>query len=234
MEQPTPNLKKAVILLSGGLDSGTSAAIAKNAGYELYGLSFDYGQRHLREIESAKKVAEFLQFKELKTIKVDFLKDFGNSALTSEIEVPKGRNIKEMQEEIPVTYVPVRNLIFLSIARAYAEVIGAESIFTGMNYIDYSGYPDCRPEFIQAFEIVGNLASKNFIQNLQPTNIRTPLLHLNKASIIRQGSKLGFDYGLTWSCYEGGQKACGKCDSCLLRLKGFEEAGLTDSIEYEN
>lgn len=233
MEQQKTDLKKAVILISGGLDSATSAAIAKSRGYELYGLSFDYGQRHVKEVECAKKVAESLEFKSIKTVKIDFFKDFGNSALTADIDVPIDRNIKEMQEQIPVTYVPVRNLILLSIARAYAEVIKADVIFTGMNYIDYSGYPDCRPEFIQSFERSGNLASKNFIQDKQEVKIETPLLYLNKASIIEKGLEFGFDYSLTWSCYNGGEKACGKCDSCLLRQKGFEELNLKDPIEYE-
>jgi len=225
--------KNAVILLSGGIDSATAAAIAKEHGFELHALSFRYGQRHERELESAKAIADFLQAKSHQVIAFD-LRAIGGSALTDRIEVPKGRNSSEIAQGIPVTYVPARNTIFLSFALALAERIGAEDIFFGANQLDYSGYPDCREEYIQAFECMANLATKAAVEGKNRIKIHTPLLHMTKAEIITAGLKLGLDYGLTWSCYDplGDGRACARCDSCQLRLKGFEAAGAVDSISY--
>ncbi len=219
---------KAVVLLSGGLDSSTVVAIAIESGYEVYALSFDYGQRHHRELESAKKIAEYYGIK-FKTVKID-LRQIGGSALTSDMDVPD-RNIDEIKDEIPVTYVPARNTILLSYALAYAEVIDADTIFYGANAIDYSGYPDCRPEYVEAFEKMANLGTKKGIEN-RNLKILAPLMHMSKADIIRKGMELNVPYELTWSCYRGGKTACGHCDSCVLRLKGFMEAGYKDPIEY--
>jgi 7-cyano-7-deazaguanine synthase len=225
--------RKAVVLSSGGLDSTTAMAIAKSEGYEVYSLSFSYGQRHSVELEAAKRVAENLGAIKHLVIDID-LKLIGGSALTDDIEVPKDRNESEMTEEIPVTYVPARNTIFLSYALGWAEVIGASDIFIGVNAVDYSGYPDCRPEFIAAFETLANLATKVGVEGTSKIKIRTPLIHLSKAEIIRRGIELGVDYGITLSCYDpsidGG--ACGHCDSCLLRKKGFVEAGVPDPTKY--
>jgi 7-cyano-7-deazaguanine synthase len=221
-------LKKAVCLLSGGLDSSTVIYHAKNQGYEVHALSFDYGQRHSKEMEAAKKIASSVGTKEHKIIKID-LTQIGGSALTDQsIDIPTDRTDEEIASEIPVTYVPMRNTIFLALAAAYAEIIGADTIFTGMNVIDYSGYPDCRPEYIEAMEKAINLGSKarNF-------KIKTPIIRMDKREIIQLGTKLGVPYELTWSCYKGGEKACGECESCKFRKKGFEEAGLIDPIEYE-
>jgi 7-cyano-7-deazaguanine synthase len=231
--------KKAVIILSGGLDSTTCMGLAKEKGYELYPLSFDYGQRHRIEIENAKAVAEYYGVQNRhKTIKLDFLRDFGGSALTDDsIAVPNmvtGADLaagENGENEIPVTYVPGRNLLFLSIATSYAEVLEAEAIYIGVNALDYSGYPDCRPEFIAKVEEVMALATKVGTQG-KAIRIETPLIHWTKAEIIRQGLRIGVPYELTTSCYNGHKEACGECDSCRLRLKGFEEAGAVDPIAY--
>jgi 7-cyano-7-deazaguanine synthase len=223
----------AVILLSGGIDSATAAAIAKRDGYELHALSFHYGQRHERELQSAGKVAAFLQAKTQKVIQFD-LKAIGGSALTDELAVPKGRSEMEISRGIPVTYVPARNTIFLSFALAVAERLGSQDIFFGANQLDYSGYPDCRDEYIRAFEKMANLATKAGVEGLSRVRVHTPLLQMTKGEIIKTGLKLGLDYAMTWSCYDPLEdgRACGQCDSCQLRLKGFREAGSTDPIAY--
>jgi len=225
--------KRAVILLSGGVDSATAAAIAKRQGFALHALSFRYGQRHQQEIEAAKKVAALLEAKAHLVLDFD-LRAIGGSALTDRIEVPKGRSPAEIARGIPVTYVPARNTIFLSFGLALAERIGAADIFFGANQLDYSGYPDCREEYIQAFEQMANLATKAGVENKSKLTIHTPLIHMSKAEIINEGVALGIDYGLTWSCYDPqpDDRACGLCDSCQLRLKGFKEAGLDDPIRY--
>lgn len=224
-------MKKAVVLLSGGLDSATTAAIAKSEGYELYAISFDYGQRHSRELESARAVAESLGVMRHEIISFDMRK-IGGSALTDDIDVPVDRDEDAMGADIPVTYVPARNTIFLSFALAYAETVGAWDIFIGVSAIDYSGYPDCRPEFIEAFEKVVNLATKAGVEGESYFHVRTPLISLTKAETIERGLELGLDYSLTWSCYMGGEKPCGRCDSCKLRLAGFKEAGAIDPLDY--
>jgi len=218
---------KAVCLLSGGLDSSTCLGIAKREGYEGYALSFDYGQRHRIELESAARVAKFFGAREHRTIKID-LRAFGGSALTDEIEVPKSG----LSQGIPVTYVPARNTIFLSLAMAWAEVLESSDIFIGVNAIDYSGYPDCRPEFIAAFERMANLATKAAVEGRTRLKIHTPLAKLNKAGIVRLGAEVGLDFSLTHSCYDPDEKGrpCGRCDSCILRGKGFEEAGIIDPL----
>jgi 7-cyano-7-deazaguanine synthase len=225
--------KNAVILLSGGIDSATAAALAKEQGFELHALSYRYGQRHERELESAKRVAAFLQAKSHQVIHFD-LRAIGGSALTDQIEVPKGRSESEISQGIPVTYVPARNTIFLSFAVALAERIEAQDIFFGANQLDYSGYPDCREEYIRAFEQMANLATKVGVEGKSRLKIHTPLLHMTKAQIIKTGLNLGLDYALTWSCYDpsGDGRACGLCDSCQLRLKGFKAAGAIDPIAY--
>jgi 7-cyano-7-deazaguanine synthase len=225
--------KKAVILLSGGIDSATAATIAKEHGFELHALSFRYGQRHERELEFAKRIADFLQAKSHKLIEFD-LRAIGGSALTDRVEVPKGRSASEIRQGIPITYVPARNTIFLAFALAFAERIEAQDIFFGANQLDYSGYPDCREEYIRAFEQMANLATKAGVEGKSRIRIQTPLLKMTKAEIIRAGLKLGIDYGLTWSCYDPvpDGRACARCDSCQLRLKGFEEAGAVDPIQY--
>ena len=225
--------KNAVVLLSGGIDSATAAAIAKQDGFELHALSFHYGQRHERELESASKVAHFLEAKTQTVIRFD-LRSIGGSALTDNVTVPKGRSETEISRDIPATYVPARNTIFLSFGLALAERIGSVDIFFGANQLDYSGYPDCREEYIRAFETMGNLATKAGVEGKSPLRIQTPLLQMTKAKIIKIGIKLGLDYGLTWSCYDpvAGDLACGRCDSCQLRLKGFKEAGQVDPIAY--
>lgn len=227
------NKKKAVILLSGGLDSATCLAIAKAEGFECYALSFNYGQRHKFELEFAKYQAETQKAKEHRVINID-LRSFGSSALTSDIEVPKNRDDDFISKEIPITYVPARNTIFLSYALAFAEVIGAFDIFIGVNAVDYSGYPDCRPEYISAFENMANLATKAGVEG-KKLKINTPLQNLTKAEIIKKGTKLGMDYKYTISCYDPDEDgiACGECDACNLRLKGFEQAGLNDPINYK-
>ncbi len=222
---------KAVVLLSGGLDSTTTLAIADAVGYELHTLSFDYGQRHQREVEAALAVAEYYHVQMQKTITID-LRAFGGSALTADFDVPHARNLEKMSQEIPITYVPARNTIFLSFALAYAEVTGANDIYLGINAIDYSGYPDCRPEYLESYERMANLATKATTQDGRRFHLHAPLLYMNKADIIRKGMELGVPYELTWSCYEGENLACGSCDSCLLRLHGFAEAGFKDPIGY--
>ena len=223
--------KKAVILLSGGLDSATVLAFAKAEGYELQALSFSYGQRHAWELEAAKQVATSIGVAQHRVATID-LRAFGGSALTDNIAVPKGRDADEMSHGIPITYVPARNTIFLSFALAWAEVLGASDIFLGVNALDYSGYPDCRPEFIEAFEKMANLATKAGVEGRQHLKIHTPLIAMTKAQIIARGIELGVDYGLTSSCYDPGPTGapCGQCDSCLLRQKGFRENGIADPI----
>ena len=225
----------AVVLLSGGVDSATCLAIARQAGYLPYALSFRYGQRHALELEAAQRVAQALGAAEHVTIDID-LRRFGGSALTADIEVPKGRELAEMADEIPSTYVPARNTIFLSFALAWAEVLGASDIFIGVNALDYSGYPDCRPEYIRAFEQMANLATKAGVEGRQRLTIHTPLIALTKAEIIARGVALGVDYGLTRSCYDPAPEGtpCGRCDSCLLRAKGFAEAGMADPALVRN
>jgi 7-cyano-7-deazaguanine synthase len=220
---------KAVCLLSGGLDSATCLAYARREGFESYALSFDYGQRHLVELDSARRVASALGAVDHRVAKID-LRVFGHSALTDEIVVPKGRGEAEMNREIPVTYVPARNTIFLSFALAWAEVLEANDIFIGVNALDYSGYPDCRPEFIRAFERMSNLATKAGVEGRTRIAIRTPLIDLSKADIVRLGRDLSVPFELTHSCYDPDAigRPCGTCDSCLLRAKGFREAGLPD------
>jgi 7-cyano-7-deazaguanine synthase len=225
--------RKAVVLSSGGIDSTTAMVIARNEGYEIYSLSFRYGQRHSVELEAAKRVAEALGARDHLVIDIDLAK-IGGSALTDDIEVPKARTEQDMGREIPDTYVPARNTIFLSYALAWAEVLGASDIFIGVNAVDYSGYPDCRPEYVEAFERMANLATKAAVEGKTRMNIRAPLITMSKAEIIRKGSEMGIDYGLTHSCYdpEPGGEACGQCDSCLLRKKGFQEAGIQDPTVY--
>ncbi len=224
--------KKAVVLLSGGLDSSTTLAIARSEGYELYALSFRYGQRHAREVEAAAGVALATGVKRHVILDID-LRSFGASALTDNIEVPKGRDVSEISKDIPVTYVPARNTIFLSFALAFAESIHARDIFIGVNAIDFSGYPDCRPEFVAAFERLANLATKAGVEG-QSFTIHAPLISMAKSRIIKTGMSLGVDYSLTTTCYDPSKegKACGSCEACLLRLQGFHEAGLKDPVEY--
>ena len=225
--------KNAVVLLSGGIDSATAAAMAKQEGFEIHALSFRYGQRHVREIESAQRVAEFLSATAHRVIEFD-LRAIGGSALTDQIAVPKGRGAGEIAQGIPITYVPARNTIFLSFALASAERIGSEDIFFGANQLDYSGYPDCREEYIYAFEKMANLATKAGVEGKSRLRIHAPLIKMTKSEIIRKGLQLGLDYSLTWSCYDpsADNRACGLCDSCQLRLKGFEQAGTIDPIAY--
>jgi len=228
-------MKKAIVLLSGGLDSTTVLAIAKNAGFETYALSFAYGQRHKIELESANKIAKELGAKEHKIAKID-LRIFGHSALTDEIEVPKDQEISA-HNVIPITYVPARNTIFLSYALAYAETVGAFDIFIGVNAVDYSGYPDCRPEFIATFEKLANLATAAGVENQGSFKIQAPLMMMSKKEIIEKGISLGVDYSKTHSCYDpiiknGDNYACGHCDSCKLRLDGFKAARTLDPIKY--
>lgn len=226
-------MKRAVVLLSGGLDSATTLAIARSEGYACHAVSFQYGQRHSRELESAKKVAAALGAVEHLVLALD-LRLIGGSALTADIPVPKGRSAAEIGHGIPITYVPARNTIFLSHALGWAEVLGAEDLFFGANFLDASGYPDCRPEYIEAFERLANLATKAGVEGTSRFKIHTPLIRMTKAEIIKKGHALGLDFALTWSCYEptADGRACGLCDSCLLRLKGFKEAGLTDPLPY--
>jgi 7-cyano-7-deazaguanine synthase len=223
--------RKAVVLLSGGLDSATALAVARAEGFSAYALTLDYGQRHRAEIEAAARVAQALGATEHKVVPVG-LDRLGGSALTDRIDVPKGREIAEMAKGIPVTYVPARNTVFLSIALAYAEAIGAGDIFIGANVLDYSGYPDCRPEYLAAFEKMAALATKAGVEGA-PIRIHAPLIRMTKAEIIKKGMALGVDYGLTRSCYDPDAegRACGRCDACLLRKKGFEEAGVGDPAE---
>ena len=225
--------RKAVVLLSGGLDSTTTLAIASTEGYECHAMTFRYGQRHENEIFCAQRIAAALGVAAHVVAEID-LRIFGGSALTSDIAVPKGRDLDEMGEGIPVTYVPARNTIFLSFALAWAEVLGCQDIFIGVNALDYSGYPDCRPEFIEAFSRMANLATRAGVEGEQRLTIHTPLIAMSKAQIVARGVELGVDYGLTTSCYDPDNegRGCGACDSCLLRLRGFAENGLTDPAPY--
>lgn len=226
--------RKAVVLVSGGLDSATTLAVAKAEGCELFAISFDYGQRHRFELEAARKVCAANQVRRHIVVPLD-LRAFGGSALTDDIAVPKDRSDDELTAGIPVTYVPARNTIFLSLALGWAEVLGAFDLFIGVNAVDYSGYPDCRPEFIAAFDKLANLATKAGVEGTGRWTIHAPLIQLSKADIIRTGMRLGVDYSLTHSCYDPDPQglACGRCDSCRLRLKGFAEAGLIDPIGYQ-
>ncbi len=223
-----------MVLLSGELDSTTCLAIARIEGFELHALTANYGQRHQVEIEFAKQIAKQFGVQKHSIINID-LRQFGGSALTEDINVPKNRSLGEMEKTIPITYVPARNTIFLSFALAWAEVLGSTDIFTGVNAVDYSGYPDCRPEYIQAFETMGNLATKAGVEGNKLT-IHTPLIDLTKADIIKLGIKLGVDYSLTITCYEPNSagEACGICDSCILRAKGFQDAGAKDPTVYQS
>lgn len=225
--------KKAIVLVSGGLDSATVAAIARDEGYEVYALSFDYGQRHRLELDAARAVVA-AQGIHHHAVSVIDLRVFGGSALTSDIAVPKHDDVAEIGGGIPITYVPARNTIFLSFALAYAEVVGASDVFIGVNALDYSGYPDCRPDYIRAFEAMANLATRAGIEGQQRLAIHAPLMQLDKAGIIRRGTALGVDYAQTLSCYDPTPPnlACGHCDSCLLRRKGFTEAGIPDPTRY--
>jgi 7-cyano-7-deazaguanine synthase len=228
------NSRSAIILTSGGLDSATCLTIAKSEGFQkLYSLTFDYGQRHRQELVAAQKISESMQVTEHRTIKID-LRQFGKSALTADITVPKDRSESTMNANIPITYVPARNTIFLSYALAWAEVLDIRDVYIGVNAIDYSGYPDCRPQFISAFEAMANLATKMTTTAGPPFRIHAPLTHLTKADIIRRGASLGVDYSLTHSCYDPAPdgRACGRCDSCLLRKKGFLEANVPDPTRY--
>ena len=227
--------KKAVVLLSGGLDSTTTLAIAKAQGFETHALTFRYGQRHEAELEAARQVAAAIGADDHIVAQID-LRLFGGSALTSaDIEVPKDRSLDHMGEGVPVTYVPARNTIFLSFALAWAEVLGAEDIFIGVNALDYSGYPDCRPEFIEAYQAMANLATKAGVEGKQRLTIHTPLIQLSKAQIVAKGIELGVDYSMTVTCYDptDAGAACGHCDACLLRLKGFTENGMADPAPYQ-
>ena len=225
--------RNAVVLLSGGLDSATVLAIARSEGFACHALSFRYGQRHAVELAAAERVANHLGVNSQRIVDID-LRQFGGSALTSDTPVPKRASASEIGSDIPITYVPARNTIFLSYALAFAEVAGAADIFIGVNALDYSGYPDCRPEFIAAFERLANVATKAAVAGRQQLKIHTPLIRLTKGQIIRRGLELGVDYSLTSSCYDpdAAGRACGHCDSCLLRLKGFADSGVRDPIRY--
>lgn len=226
--------KTAVLLLSGGIDSTTTLAIALSEGYDAYAMSFRYGQRHKVELACAENIAKAMGVKQHTVVDID-LRTFGASALTADIEVPKHRSDAEMGESIPITYVPARNTIFLSYALAWAEVLAADTIFIGVNALDYSGYPDCRPEYIHAYQTMANLATRAGVEGRTELVIRTPLIDKTKAEIIQIGAKLGVDYSLTLSCYDPGAdgSACGSCDSCLLRKRGFAEAGIPDPTRYQ-
>jgi 7-cyano-7-deazaguanine synthase len=230
----TDRKQKAVVLLSGGIDSTTTLAIAQNMGFTAYALSFLYGQRHQIELKAAASIAGNFHVAKHLIVEID-LRLIGGSALTGDIDVPKSRSIDAMSKDIPVTYVPARNTIFLSYALAWAEVIGSSDIFIGVNALDYSGYPDCRPEYIAAYQQMANLATKVGVEGNQKLKIHTPLIEMSKEQIIRKGIELGIDYSLTHSCYDpqAGDLACGECDSCLLRLKGFREAGISDPVKYK-
>ena len=228
-----PSLPKAIVLLSGGLDSTTTLAIARQEGFEVYALTFRYGQRHAVEVAAACRIVAAFKVAEHSIVDID-LRQFGGSALTSDLAVPKGRSREAMGHDIPITYVPARNTIFLSFALAWAEVLGVNDLFLGVNALDYSGYPDCRPEYIEAFQRMANLATKAGVEGKQHLVIHTPLVYWSKAQIIQRGRELGVDYGLTSSCYDPSStgEACGQCDSCLLRLKGFAEIGQTNPLRY--
>ena len=234
-EALTASPQPAVVLLSGGLDSTTVLAIAKAQGFVPYALSFRYGQRHAQELQAAEAVVAHLGVQRHVVATID-LREFGGSALTADIAVPKGRSGEQMGQGIPVTYVPARNTVFLSFALAWAETLGASDIFVGVNALDYSGYPDCRPEYIAAFETMANLATKAGVEGSQRLKIHAPLMHWNKARIIQEGLALGVDYALTSSCYDPADdgRPCGGCDACLLRAKGFAEAGLADPLRVRH
>jgi 7-cyano-7-deazaguanine synthase len=223
---------RAVVLLSGGLDSSTVLSVATHEGFALYALTFRYGQRHAREVEAARSIAASAGVRQHIVVDID-LRVFGGSALTSDVPVPKHHDVSEIGGDVPVTYVPARNTIFLSYALAFAEVVGARNIFIGVNALDYSGYPDCRPEYIEAFERMANFATRAATEGVA-VRIRAPLINLTKGEIVRLGSSLGVDYSLTTSCYDPapGGEACGHCDSCLLRLRGFADAGMSDPARY--
>ena len=228
-----PRQKNAVVLLSGGLDSTTVLAIAERDGFSVNALSFSYGQRHAAEVEAATRIARSAGVARHEVVQID-LRTFGGSALTADIDVPKNRDLTLHAADIPITYVPARNTIFLAYALGFAEVTGSSDIYIGVNALDYSGYPDCRPEFIRAFEEMANLATKAAVQEGNKITIRAPLIDLTKAEIIALGTSLGVDYSMTTSCYDPSPigEACGECDACQLRLKGFADAGLTDPIRY--
>ena len=228
------NAPKAVVLLSGGIDSTTTAAIALSRGFDVHALTFRYGQRHQLELDAARRVADRLGLRRHVVLDID-LRAFGGSALTADLEVPKDTPLDEIGQRIPATYVPARNTIFLSFAVGWAEVLGAADIFLGANAMDYSGYPDCRPEFIQAFQAMANLATRAGTEEGRRLTIHTPLISLSKREIIQRGSALGVDYGITLTCYDPATDgaACGRCEACLLRLKGFREAGLEDPAPYQ-
>lgn len=227
--------KCAIVLTSGGLDSTTCLAMAKAEGYRVVALSFDYGQRHSIELEAARRVAAHFEVQEHLIVEMPFFRQIGGSALTADIDVPKHASVEQVSADIPVTYVPARNLVFLSQAAAVAELHRAEAVYIGVNAVDYSGYPDCRPEFIEAFTEAARLATKSGATGGLEMRIETPLVDLTKAEIIELGLKHGAPYELTHSCYSPvGSTACGHCDSCLLRLKGFEDAGLSDPVEYQS
>ena len=228
-EQP-----KAVVLLSGGMDSATTAAIARSRGFDVHALTFRYGQRHAAELEAARRVARHLGIRRHIVLDID-LRPFGGSALTGELEVPKDTPMEQIGQRIPATYVPARNTIFLAFALGWAEVLGASDIFIGANAMDYSGYPDCRPEYIQAFQRMANLATRAGVEEGRRLTIHTPLIELSKREIVERGMGLGVDYGITLTCYDPASDgaACGRCEACLIRLKGFREAGLEDPAPYQ-
>ncbi|MEV5931896.1 7-cyano-7-deazaguanine synthase QueC [Streptomyces sp. NPDC052079] len=228
--------RPAIVLLSGGLDSTTVLAIAKNQGFTPYALSFRYGQRHSIELEAARRVAQAQGVARHVIADID-LRVFGGSALTADIEVPKHDSLQDKpQSGVPITYVPARNTIFLSFALAFAETVGASDIFTGVTAVDYSGYPDCRPEYMEAFATMANLATRAGVEGTSKITLHSPLIALSKVDIVREGLRLGVDYSLTSSCYDPDDhgRACGKCETCLLRLKGFAEAGVTDPVQYQS
>ena len=225
--------RKAICLISGGLDSCVTAFIAKNEKYQIYALSFDYGQIHGRELNSAKKIAKAAGTKDHVVFDVNLKKFGGSSLLDKSFTFPKDHDLKDIGTDIPSTYVPARNTVFLSIALAYAEVIDADAIFIGANAVDFSGYPDCRPKYIDAYQKMADLATRRGVEGIS-IKIEAPLLHLTKTEIIKKGLELKVPFENTWSCYQGDRKACGRCDSCLLRLKGFKEMGIKDPIKYEH
>ncbi|WP_013630824.1 7-cyano-7-deazaguanine synthase QueC [Rubinisphaera brasiliensis] len=226
--------RKAVVLLSGGLDSSTTLAIAREQGFELWAISFDYGQKHRFELDAARRLAQAFDVKKHVIVKID-LGAFGGSALTSDIEVPKDRSTDQMEAAIPITYVPARNTVFLSTALGWAETLDCSDLFIGVNAVDYSGYPDCRPEFVEAFTRLANLATKTGVEGTADWKVHAPLIDLTKADIIRKGTALGVDYAMTHTCYDPNEAglACGHCDACQLRLQGFEQAGLSDPAAYQ-
>ena len=226
-------IKKAVCLVSGGIDSSVTAFIAKSKGYDIYALSFNYGQKHRRELDSAKKIISSIDAKKHVIFDIDLGLFGGSSIVDNSLALEKNHNPEEIGKTIPSTYVPARNTVFLSIALAYAEVVNADAIFIGVTATDYSGYPDCRPEYIEAFRKMANLSTKKGVEG-NPVEIHVPLISMSKAEIIKKGLELDVPFANTWSCYRGGDKACGTCDSCLLRLKGFKESGSKDPIFYES